>query len=167
MFGLPPNADISSHFTAGVTTNGNWRSCAALSLARLAIPSRRRLKSGDGLIAGELSLMVAFQMVRLFDAARLRSAVHPSTVELRGLADLRSLSRAEAFCANSLLGAQHLQQRLRLFQIANVETFGERKPAQAVRALAAPCPGHASRGWAVFWSLQQRLVGQGYVWLVR
>ena len=66
MFGLPPNADISSHFTAGVSTNGNWRSCAALSLARLAIPSRRRLKSGDELIAAELSLMVAFQMVRLF-----------------------------------------------------------------------------------------------------
>jgi hypothetical protein len=63
MFGLPPNADTSSHFTAGVTTNGNWRSCAALSLARVAIPSRRRLKSGDGLIAAELSLMVAFQMV--------------------------------------------------------------------------------------------------------
>ena len=32
-------------------------------LLRVTIPSRRRLKSGDGLIAAELPLMVTFQMV--------------------------------------------------------------------------------------------------------
>jgi hypothetical protein len=49
------------HFTAGVTTRGNYRSRAAVTFARVlqvAIPSRRPLKSGDGLIAAELPLMV-------------------------------------------------------------------------------------------------------------
>jgi hypothetical protein len=35
MSGLPPNADLGSAFTAGVTTRGNYRSSAAVTLARL------------------------------------------------------------------------------------------------------------------------------------
>jgi hypothetical protein len=66
----------------GVTTRGNWQSCAAVTLARLlrvAIPSRRRSKFGDGLIAAELLNCNSFKWCDGFTVMRVEASPNPET----------------------------------------------------------------------------------------